>query len=1144
MVAWLGLLLAAATPAAGAAGSAEAGLRQPVRLTAGSDNQIMGRLAPDGSALVFVSDRDATAELFIQQPVASGPRRLIDSDADTAWPRFSPDGRWLVYISHRADAAGDVCLWNVAEQRRRCLTGLDGAERQALWLDDERLAVLRREGLHGDLRLRQLDLAGRPGPVLLERNLIGPALSPAGKWLAYVPLERTAQRVGVAFAGRSGSALAFQRLDRQSQPVRFRPDLPGAVGYPVFSRDGRFLYFSQYLNDTNGDGTIDGNDNSVLFRVGFAAGTARPINGRPEQLTSARWNCRYPAPTAERLMMTCSHHGSLDIYSLPLDGAVPPGWDGERLWAEVRVARDHWTQLLLLARLDGLLGTAVERIRVAQRMAVLHLELREYASARFYCRRVAALAEGERQPAAWAALVSELAAHRRQDVALTRGQLSEQYLGAEAERLQRLRELDLAGLPDVAALHRAVLSEILDDVGRKAEAGRQLAQLDPAELTEPLVVRLVGQRLHQFYARLADREALVALERELAGHPALDPLRRLHHAERLVAELGRGLPPAERRARLAAEREALAPDSAAALMVDAQLWLLRLGELDEEEVRAGLFDLYKTNRKFDRRRALVLAVVRTASRLGNAYLQYQFTTSWASWLKRAHPERKYAEALYRRVVLERAYEELADGEVAEARGYFYGTTLQTGSLEAHVGFIEAALREGKQDLDSVYQRRFRRTPDHPEHLFVQAYRIARQLPPPAQPQRFAREVDRALALLARVERARPRALAVHQLKGALWHLRFRRSGDRGAAIDAHREYLLALDLARDNPRARAALLHQLGLLQSALGNHRIALGHLRRRDRLPHVRPLGELSASLARARSAFHSGEPEQAVAQARRALALIERHGDLGRFRPLALDRLALYLQVAGEPAPALKCYTELQALIADGAPLNRLKAHLATAGAALAATDAQRARRELDAAAGLLEAPAGEVEPEGPDWHDPWAALRPRPRDYALLLAGLESQAARLAGDWEAAREALQRRRTLLAERLAAGDLDDDVLELARVQLQLARLARRSGQPVAARQHLERGLALARSFNARTGSGVNAVGLRLLGDYAGLYLEAGAAAGLTAAALRRPLQRAYDFICAHPSPNWARQRALFGLVLSLLDVEGGMGEHGKRS
>ena len=1143
MAAMLGPLLAAAAPAA-AAGPAEAGLRQPVRLTAGSANQIMGRLAPDGTALVFVGDRDATAELFIQRPVASGPRRLIDSDADTAWPRFSPDGRWLVYISHRADAAGDVCLWNVAEQRRRCLTGLDGAERQALWLDGERLAVLRRDGLHGNLRLQQLGLDGRPGPVLLERNLIGPALSPGGRWLAYVPLERTAQRVGVAFASRSGSALAFQRLDRQSQPVLFRPDLPGAVGYPVFSRDGRFLYFSQYLNDTNGDGTIDGNDNSVLFRVDFAAAAARPISGRPEQLTSARWNCRYPAPTADRLVMTCSHHGSLDIYSLPLDGAVPPGWDGERLRAEVRVARDHWTQLLLLARLNGLIEDAAERVRVAQRMAVLHLELREYASARFYCRRVAALAAGERQPAAWATLVRELAAHRRQDLALARGQLSEQYLGSEAERLQRLRGLDLAGLADAAALRRAVMSEILDDVGRKSEAGRQLAGLELGGLSHPLVVRLVGQRMRQFHTRLADREALVALQRELAGHPALDPLRQLHHAERLVAEIGRGLAPAERRARLEAEREALAPGTAAALMVATRLWLLRLGELDEEEVRAGLFELYKANQQFDRRRALVLAVVRTASRLGNAYLQYQFTTSWASWLERDHPERKYAEALYRRVVLERAYEELADGEVAEARGYFYGTTLQTGSLEAHIGFIEAALREGKQDLDRVYQRRFRRSPDHPERLFVQAYRIARQLPPPTQPERFAREVDRALALLARVERARPRALAVHQLKGALWHLRFRRGGDRGAAIDAHRDYLLALDLARDNPRARAALLHQLGLLQSALGNHRIALGHLQRRDRLPHVRPLGELSTSLARARSAFHSGQPEQAVAQARRALALIERHGELGRFRPLALDRLALYLQLAGEAETALKRYAELQPLLAGAAPLNRFKAHLAAAGAALAAADAQRAGRELDAAAGLLDAAAAGAQPDDSGWHDPWAAHRPGRRASARLFAGPQAQAARLAGDAEAARAALQQRRALLAERLEAAELDDDVLELARVQLQLARLAKDGQRPVEARRHLERGLALARSFNARTGSGVNPVGLRLLGDYAGLYLDAGAAAGLTAAALRRPLQRAYDFICQHPSPSWARQRALFGLVLSLLDLEGGMGQDGERT
>ena len=75
------------------------GLREPQRLTAGASNQMMGVLSPDASRLIFVSDRNATAEIFSQSPVESGPELLFDLNADVSWPSLSPDGKILAYIS-------------------------------------------------------------------------------------------------------------------------------------------------------------------------------------------------------------------------------------------------------------------------------------------------------------------------------------------------------------------------------------------------------------------------------------------------------------------------------------------------------------------------------------------------------------------------------------------------------------------------------------------------------------------------------------------------------------------------------------------------------------------------------------------------------------------------------------------------------------------------------------------------------------------------------------------------------------------------------------------------------------------------------------------------------------------------------------
>jgi hypothetical protein len=1140
---------------------ADRAIQEPIRLTAGGSNQWMGVLDPSGQALYFVSDRNATAEIFVQQPVDSGPRLLFESNADVSWPLPGPDGKHLAFISSQADATGDLCVRALGSGEQRCFTGLRTSEMQPVWLDRGRsLGVLMRSELHGDYRLQRFGLSGAgEGATVLQRNMLGIAVSPDERWLAYVPLARTQKQVGIAFANASEGGLALARLDRPgSEPVRFQPDLPGMTEFPAFAADGRHLYFAQYLNDTNGDGAIDGNDHSVLFRVPFDGAAGAPIAPAvPEQLTSAQWNCRYPAPARDRLIVTCAHQGSLDIYALPLTGAVPPSWDAARLRGEIHVARDHFTKLLLLARLASLASKPADRIATLRQIVWLHLELREYESTAYYAeqiRRLGAAARPDAGKAAaasavtWAELMLELAQHRRADVALTHGQLSDRYLAGERERIERIRSrlgqpapAGQAGAEDVLALARLVLSEIHDDIGQKVEAQRVFAEVDVEPITDALVLEVLAQRARGIHGLRGERQALLALYRLLAGHPAFSTLDRLRFAEQFVEELVRGVALAERPGRVAAEIEALeqsAPESELALVIQVAGWLQQIEPARQEEVRAGIFELYKSNKDQDRRRALVLATVRTASRQGNEYLQYQFATSWASWLQRSEPERKYAESLYRQVVLERAYTELAQNQAAAARASFYAATVQTTSLEAHIGFIEARLREGIDDLEATYAQRFSKSPGSPEYAFVQAYLIARELPATADLAAHERAAGQAIELLRRAAATWPRSMEIQHVWGTVLHQRALRTGKKQFAIDAHSHYMLALDLARDNVRFRAALLQQLGLLQASLGNHRIALAHFADRDRLPYVRPEAELNLRLAMARSYFQVSMNAEAVAAAQQALALAEATVALQRYRPLVLDRLALYSQAAGGHVRAFELYetllsmSEAEPADASDARLNRLKLHLGAVAAALGAGRHAEALRHIAEVESLLGA-SKSLESDR-------AQLdigRPTPRfaraDYEILVAGLRAQAHRGAGDLAAATKAMERRQDLLARRFGETETDDDLLELARASYHLGEYAFRAGESDRAREHFEQGLRRSARFNRSTGSGVNEVGLRLIQAYAELHIYGGVALATYRIDLKKELRAAYEFICEKPSPTWDAERFLFGVYLTMLEL-----------
>jgi tetratricopeptide (TPR) repeat protein len=1149
---WLGLCLVPGRAFAQAADTeADRAIQEPIRLTAGGSNQWMGVLDPSGQALYFVSDRNATAEIFVQQPVDSGPRLLFESNADVSWPLPGPDGKHLAFISSQADATGDLCLRVLGSGEQRCFTGLRTSEMQPVWLDRGRsLGVLMRSELHGDYRLQRFGLAGGggDGATVLQRNMLGVAVSPDDRWLAYVPLARTQKQVGIAFANASEGGLALARLDQpDAEPVRYRPDLPGLTEFPAFALDGKHLYFAQYLNDTNGDGATDGNDHSVLFRVPFDGNAKSPIPPAvPEQLTSAQWNCRYPAPARDRLIVTCAHQGSLDIYALPLTGAVPASWDAARLRGEIHVARDHFTKLLLLARLASLVKAPADRIATLRQIVWLHLELREYEATAHYAEQIKRLggAAGAAQAGAvdaviWAELMLELAQHRRADVALTHGQLSDRYLAGERERMARVQSRAGSQGPDVQALAQLVLGEIHDDLGQKDEAQRLFAALDPTRITDPLVLEVFAQRARAIHTLRGERQALLQVYRLLAEHASLDTLDRLRFAEQFVEELVRGVPEAERPARVEALGQ-IAPESELGLMIQVAGWLQKLDPTSQEEVRAGIFELYKGNKDIDRRRALVLATVRAASREGNEYLQYQFATSWASWLRRSEPERKYAETLYRQIVLERAYAELAQNQPAAARGSFYAVTVQSLSLEGHIGFIEARLREGIDDLDKVYAERFSKSPGSPEYGFVQAYLIARKLPAMANLAEHERAAGQAVELLRRAAAVWPRNMEIQHVWGTVLHQRALRTGKKQFAIDAHSHYALALDLARDNVRFRAALLQQLGLLQASLGNHRIALTHFVERDRQPYVRPEAELNLRMAMARSYFQVGMHAEAVDAAQQALTLVDSRVELGRYRPLVLDRLALYSQAAGGHVRAFELYetllsmSEAEPADAGNARLNRIKLHLGAVASALGAERHAEALQHIAEVESLL-AQGKSLAGGAPRANIDIGRVVPRfaRTDYEILVAGLRAQAHRGAGDLAAATKAMERRQALLERRFGETETDDDLLELARASYHLGEYAFRAGDRDRARQHFEQGLRRSARFNRSTGSGVNEVGLRLIQAYAELHIYGGVDLAAYQLDLKKELRAAYEFICKNPSPTWDGERYLFSVYLTMLEL-----------
>lgn len=1028
-------------------------------------DDLLGQLGRDGRTLYFVSNRDTTNQIFVQNTSDGRAHPLFDDGADVTWPRVSPDGRSLLYISFRESASGQLCVRRLPEgDGRQCLND-SSAALQAEWIDAHRIALVASRSIAGDLRILEVtlgsELYARP---LLDRNVTSPAVSPDGRWLVYVPVARTVKTVGPAFAAHAAQTLeAIPLAAPSTSPMKIDLALPGQTGQPAFAADGRSLYVVQFFSDTNHDGTIDAGDHGILFRIPISFAGGAPVAGPPEQLTETSWNCEYPRPYVDRLIATCSQDASLDVYSLPLDGEVPAGWTMPQLENAIDDADTRVEEQLLDSRRLARESTPGGRRQAMLALTMVHLEREEFRAAQYYAEQVDTLRDdataGISLPLRM--LVEERRAERRRE----QGRLSEGFRLEARERLNQLHT-DKFESPMAEDLTHLARSEIFNALGEEGAARSELVAVTVDETTPAPIVQAYYRHADAFYRQLDDREALVAVCRQLAGNSALKLDERLQYARAAVRAMVRGLPYAEAGARLARERAALGQAPAERLELAFAIDLARdvLAIRDSHPppaVGEALLALYAAQTRPGRRRALVVDAVQRADDMDADEVLDALLQRDVREVKPGTHERGEVEDIYERFILARAYDRAAAKRLNEAAQDFDAVAEQTGSYEAVAGAIDMRLRM-KETPAAIRARYEARGTPIARTRFARAYLLARQLPK-LEGEAHAKAAAEASGELEASWSEFKEERLPQALFGALLHEEYIETEDLAAAERANLHYLIALELMGDNPRFGAMILGELGLLHTDVGNYRIALGYLLDRDKLPYSDNSEGLDVLLSKAQALLHVGKEADAVAAGEAALAMIGRNPGLAPFRVLALDWAALDNLAAQHPARALALYDEeipqLDAAQGPAAERNRIVTRFARAAAAVGANEPARALADLEYADRRLNDPKIVATLV---W--PHSNLDHVARAYRIISSGLRAHAERELGHLDAEGQAIARRRELVD----AGFQESHREELSRQELlcdaQLALNASERHDKVAAGLWLARALERADTLRAR--------------------------------------------------------------------------------
>lgn len=184
-------------------------------------------VSPDGSRIVFSSDRTGQSQLYVMQADGSGLRQLTSDSAGAYSGRWSPDGAQIVYCTK--GAAEQIVVIRPDGQGRRVVIETPGAQSPS-WRHDGR--VLFTAGVFPNLHIQTIDSAGTDRRAVMPDSgfTYDAAQSPDGKTIAFVRgIRGQGVRVYLMNADGSNQRRLTTGLDNEERPA--------------WSPDGRSLAF-------------------------------------------------------------------------------------------------------------------------------------------------------------------------------------------------------------------------------------------------------------------------------------------------------------------------------------------------------------------------------------------------------------------------------------------------------------------------------------------------------------------------------------------------------------------------------------------------------------------------------------------------------------------------------------------------------------------------------------------------------------------------------------------------------------------------------------------------------------------------------------------------------------------------------------
>ena len=266
-------------------------------------------VSPDGKTIVF----DLLGDLYTLPITGGNATPLTSGMAFDAQPRFSPDGSKVVFVSDR-DGADNVWIITLATKDTTQVTkGKQSRfESPVFTPDGEYIVVSTSEGSFGPTKLHLYHVDGGSGvPLIKEPRTLrteGAAVEPNGRYIWYAERTGTWQYNAILPQYQLGV------YDRETGKRYTRSSRYGSAFRPTISRDGKWMVYGTRYEDQTGLVLRD-------LATGDEKWLAYPVQHDDQESVASR--DVYPgfAFTPDARAVVVSYGGR--IWRVPVDGTAP-----------------------------------------------------------------------------------------------------------------------------------------------------------------------------------------------------------------------------------------------------------------------------------------------------------------------------------------------------------------------------------------------------------------------------------------------------------------------------------------------------------------------------------------------------------------------------------------------------------------------------------------------------------------------------------------------------------------------------------------------------------------------------------------------------------------------------------------------------